>query len=105
MDVKSSVMWHPSVKATYGEIFDSRSYISGLLGPLRPKYQSNLAGQELISSLTKVSEDFSQLLIPISLIQGEPTYIAYEKDIAVVNIYFGESTVFGELYTDQRLKS
>ena len=30
------------------------------------------------------------------LIQGEPYYNAYEKDIAVVNIFFGGSTVFGE---------
>ena len=29
-------------------------------------------------------------------IQGEPYYNAYEKDIAVVNIFFGGSTVFGE---------
>ena len=29
-------------------------------------------------------------------IQGEAYYNAYEKDIAVVNIFFGGSTVFGE---------
>ena len=28
-------------------------------------------------------------------IQGDPHYNAYERDIAVVNIFFGESTVFG----------
>ena len=28
--------------------------------------------------------------------QGEAYYNAYEKDIAVVNIFFGGSTVFGE---------
>ena len=29
-------------------------------------------------------------------IQGDPHYNAYERDIAVVNIFFGESTVFGD---------
>ena len=29
-------------------------------------------------------------------LQGEAYYNAYEKDIAVVNIFFGGSTVFGE---------
>ena len=30
-------------------------------------------------------------------LKGNPYYNAYEKDIAVVNLYFGDSTVFGEL--------
>ena len=29
--------------------------------------------------------------------KGNPEYNAYEKDIAVVNLYFGDSTVFGDL--------
>ena len=29
-------------------------------------------------------------------LQGDPMYNAYDRDIAVVNIFFGESTVFGE---------
>ena len=29
-------------------------------------------------------------------IQGDTYYNAYEEDIAVVNIFFGGSTVFGE---------
>ena len=31
----------------------------------------------------------------LKLLKGNPKYNAYEKDIAVVNIYFGDSTVFG----------
>ena len=31
-----------------------------------------------------------------TLQQGNLDYNAYEKDIAIVNIFFGESTVFGE---------
>ena len=29
------------------------------------------------------------------LLKGSPEYNAYEKDIAVLNLYFGHSTVFG----------
>ena len=29
--------------------------------------------------------------------KGNPEYNAYEKDIAVVNLYFGDSTVFGDI--------
>ena len=36
------------------------------------------------------------LFIENDWIQGEAYYNAYEKDIAVVNIFFGGSTVFGE---------
>ena len=51
---------------------------------------------ELLSSLTKVA-----LLIKTNHssgtkpFKGSPQYNAYEKDIAVVNLFFGESTVFG----------
>ena len=34
---------------------------------------------------------------PHSIYQDRVSYNAYEKDIAIVNIFFGESTVFGEL--------
>ena len=30
--------------------------------------------------------------------KGDQMYNAYEKDIAVVNLYFGDSTSFGKLY-------
>ena len=41
---------------------------------------------------------FVQILAFIvnDLIQGSDSYNAYEKDIAVVNIFFGASTVFGD---------
>ena len=32
----------------------------------------------------------------ILLYKGDQMYNAYEKDIAVVNLYFGDSTAFGE---------
>ena len=36
------------------------------------------------------------VLIMNDPLKGEAYYNAYEKDIAVVNIFFGGSTVFGE---------
>ena len=32
--------------------------------------------------------------------QDDLFYNAYETDIAVVNIFFGDSTVFGKIYED-----
>ena len=33
-----------------------------------------------------------------SFFQWDLSYNAYEKDITIVNIFFGDSTVFGELF-------
>ena len=68
-----------------------------------------MADEELLSSLAEVN-DFSQhsrylcdLMLfntqwTLKLLKGNPKYNAYEKDIAVVNIYFGDSTVFGIVF-------
>ena len=54
---------------------------------------------ELLSSLTQVM--FPVIINRLKydneslLLKGSPEYNAYEKDIAVVNLYFGDSTVFG----------
>ena len=54
---------------------------------------------ELLSSLTKVMlfEIINHLKYENQtiLLKESPEYNAYEKDIAVVNLYFGDSTVFG----------
>ena len=52
--------------------------------------------RELITSLTEVETDHMYLYL-IRYFQGEIYYNAYEKDIAIVNIFFGEPTVYGEL--------
>ena len=52
--------------------------------------------KEIITSLTKVGQvklDQQDLFH-----QGEERYNAYEKDIAIVNIFFGEPTVYGEMH-------
>ena len=53
--------------------------------------------RELISSLTKVILPLNQAsYLFILCYQDQVHYNAYEKDIAIVNIFFGESTVFGK---------
>ena len=55
-------------------------YVARVESPMRSHYPvARAEGQEIIESLVE-----------------DPDYNAYEKDIAVVNIFFGESTVFGE---------
>ena len=64
---------------------------------MRLEYPNEMAEKELITSLTEVSlKWFIQLEADFFLSQGDKVYNAYEKDIAIVNIFFGESTVFGE---------
>jgi len=76
MNLTSLAMWQPSILATYGN--STTSYVDQLSGPLRPKFPNSMEDRELISSLT----------------EGGQLYNAYEKDIAIVNIFFGEPTVF-----------
>ena len=52
--------------------------------------------RELISSLTKVILDNEQKLTNQPFYQDHVYYNAYEKDIAIVNIFFGDTTGFGE---------
>ena len=54
--------------------------------------------RELISSLAKVLLLLNQSSYLINLYyQDDVYYSAYEKDIAIVNIFFGKSTMFGQL--------
>ena len=84
--------WQPDIKSTYGKTMTN--YTSKLPGPLRMKYPST-PEKELLASLTQVLIQ-NALFIKNDPIQGEAYYNVYEKDIAVVNIFFGGSTVFGE---------
>ena len=88
----SLAKWQPAIKSTYGNT--STDYTSKLPGPWRLKYPSN-PEKELLVSLTQVLIR-NACFIMNDPIQGEDYYNAYEKDIAVVNIFFGGSTVFGE---------
>ena len=50
----SLVKWQPAVDKTYEGNNINATYISGLNGPLRPKYPPNKTQEELLSSLTQV---------------------------------------------------
>ena len=105
-------MWQPSVLETYGE--EKPDYLSKRSGPLREKYPNSMGDRELITSLTKVKIIIDQLInafdsnlgVCVSIgctkksfiFQDDLFYNAYETDIAVVNICFGDSTVFGKMY-------
>merc|ERR1712032_419359 len=87
----SLAKWRPAINSTYGE--DTTNYTNGVPGPLRLKYPKiSWTEQELLVSLTQVS--IQNAFIDHYPLQGDAYYNAYEKDIAVVNIFFGGSTVF-----------
>ena len=113
----SLAMWQPSVLETYGNL--KTDYIEQISGPLRLKYPNSMADEELITALTKVkpcmglcsnlppqtnyeilllcstSAPWHSLCNWPTIPQGHLYYNAYEKDIAIVNLFFGEPTVFG----------
>ena len=89
----SLASWRPSVKSTYDSVSANPRYLDDVQGPLRLKYPNDMAGKELITQLTEVLP--KTLIWYFFVFKGKPTYNAYEKDIAVVNIFFGDSTVFG----------
>ena len=60
----SLVKWQPSLRETYENI--STSYTSELSGPMRLKYPTSMAENELLSSLTEVN-DFSCILLYLEL--------------------------------------
>ena len=108
LTTSSLVKWQPTINKIYGNI--NTSYTSGLPGPMRPRYPKYMADKELLSSLAEVDDlvilnylylHLKTNLGPINtaknqfLQKGNPEYNVYEKDIAVVNLYFGDSTVFG----------
>ena len=49
-----------------------------------------------ISLRLKYHPNMEIIKITWQYLKGDPMYNAYDRDIAVVNIFFGESTVFGE---------
>ena len=94
LTLTSLAMWQPSILETYGN--QTTSYVNQTSGPMRSKYPNSMGERELISSLTKVILLLYQASYLISLCyQDQVLYNAYEKDIAIVSIFFGESTVFG----------
>ena len=96
-DDASLAKWKPAIQATYENISKSPRYIRELSGPMRLVHPDWMAEKELITSLIKVLIHQVVVLEQFHFsFQGE-YYNAFEKDIAVVNIFFGKSTVFGKV--------
>ena len=89
-------MWQQSIVETYES--QTTSYVNQTLGPLRLKYpNAAISERELISSLTKVwSKTHLKSEQTLKYIQGQVYYNAYKEDMAIVNIFFGEPTVYGQ---------
>ena len=93
LSTSSLLKLQPVVDGTYGNW--STDYSSGIGGPIRRSYPTlRMRREELLTSLTKVTFCLHNNRI---FDKDDPTYSAYERDIAVVNIFFGDSTVFSEL--------
>ena len=71
---------------------------------MRLKYPNSVGEKELITSLTKVAKADEKYWIKGIFQQDKLQYNAYENDIAIVNIFFGEPTVYGELKLHITLK-
>ena len=80
---------------TYGN--QTKDYVDKTSGPMRLKYPKSVGEKELITSLTKVAKADEKYWTKGIFLQDKLQYNAYEKDIAIVNIFFGEPTVYGEL--------
>ena len=78
------------------------------LNPMRKVYPSDkIKDAELLVALKKVDRYSSHSFslqnfwnssdkICLRFVQADPVYNALEKDIAVVNFFFGSSTVYGD---------
>ena len=91
--------WAENMRKLYEEeISFLPSYIENLESPLRMSYPSEeLQERELMRNLAEVLVFFIQILTLIfKYCQENSVYNAFEKDIAVINIFFGESTALGD---------
>ena len=81
------------MKATYNRTVEP-SYISSLASPMRMKHND-----DLLVTKTTVRVLLCRFWDPTFLLSSlcqENVYSAWEEDIAVVNIFFGEETAMGE---------
>ena len=72
------------------------SYISDLESPMRKKHQDKLIGKQ--AKVIQTDENDSWYVVVhwnCFKDKADKEYNAWEEDIAVVNIFFGEETVMG----------
>ena len=87
------------MEATYGAMNREKDYVRGLQSPLRDEYPlDSMASDEILTSRVqeKVMYDVWQRHRQNAAQDGSK-YNAFERDIAVVNLFFGDSAVFGDV--------
>ena len=88
----------PTLEESYGS--KSVGYVQDLPSPMRKEYPlQSMASDEILSPLAKVWPPFFSW--KSFTFQDDPEYNAFERDIAVVNLFFPDSTVFGQYIQDK----
>ena len=92
----SLVKLEPTVRAAYGGSSIDTGYVQDLASPMRKEYPlQDMASDEILSPLAKVCPPFFKIENMFTS-QDDLEYNAFERDIAVVNLFFPDSTVFGQ---------
>ena len=86
--VSSPAKWSPDVVGLYDD--DIPDYVRSLPSPIRQRQ----AG-DLLTKLTEVHSNSYPYNIHSNVCKTDPSYNAYERDIAVVNIFHGDSSATG----------
>ena len=94
-----ATLWGQAATATYLNMGLKPDYVENILGPTRQFYiNQDRMDRELLSSIVEVRQDsrhhFSVIFI-FSVQSRSVGYNAFERDISILNIYFGDSTVMG----------
>ena len=93
-------MWGEVAKASYDPA-NIPDYASSILGPMRSYYTSKeREDKELLSANVEVSDSsrWRNKVIYHKFQKRSAGYNAFEKDIAIINIFFGDATAMGEYF-------
>ena len=87
--------WEESLTAEYA--MNQPDYVQSLQSPMRRKYPTaRMKTDELLTKLSKVKRRYSYLFTSLNF-QDNLEYDAFGEDIAVVNIFAGQSTDLGRV--------
>ena len=95
-----ATLWGQAASATYLDRGLKPDYVENIVGPTREFYiNQDRRDRELLSSILEVSQEISPPHLSLNSIFFLQTrsvgYNAFERDISILNIYFGDSTVMG----------
>ena len=94
-----ATLWGEAASATYHDLGLKPDYVENILGATRQFYiNQDRMDRELLSSIVEVRQDSRHHFSVIFVFSVQPRsvgYNAFERDISILNIYFGDSTVMG----------